>query len=250
LKAQGLGVATVNYDSPEILKRFAGAHHIAYPMLSDKGSAVIRKFGILNTNIPQDHAFYGVPFPGDYVIAPDGVVRDKFFLPDYQTRPAASEVLLKDFGAAVGKNTTDVASGDVAMAVTLSDASSAPGHELGVAIEFSVGPGWHIYGQPLPENYVPTTVTFDSDVIAKQSIDFPAAIPIKFEALGETLPVYQGRFRATGAILLKIGVKPGDYKLGGTLKFQECNDTICKMPQAAKFELPLKIEPMIAGLKP
>ncbi len=250
MKAAGLGVAAVNYDPPETLKRFADAHRITYPLLSDKGSVVIRKFGILNTNIPQDHPFYGVPFPGDYVIAPDGVVRDKFFLPDYETRPAASEVLLKDFGATAGKNTAVETAGDVTMAVTLSDVTSAPGHELGVTIEIAVAPGWHIYGRPLPKEYVPTTVTFDPDLIAKQSIDFPAAVPTKFEALGETIPVYTGRFRATGTILLKLGLKPGDYKLGGTLKFQECSDTICKMPQAAAFELPLKIEPLVAGLKP
>jgi len=25
---------------------------------------------------------YGMPFPGDYLIAPDGTVRDKLFLPN------------------------------------------------------------------------------------------------------------------------------------------------------------------------
>ena len=50
-------------------------------MLSDKGSVVIGEFGILNTNVPPDVArFYGIPFPGQYLIAPDGTVRTSFFL--------------------------------------------------------------------------------------------------------------------------------------------------------------------------
>ena len=73
-----------------MLKRFADAHHITYPLLSDRGSAVIQKFGIFNSNIPEGNMFYGVPFPGDFVLAADGTVTDKHFLPNYQTRPTAA----------------------------------------------------------------------------------------------------------------------------------------------------------------
>jgi len=51
-------------------------------MLSDQGSQVIRAYGILNTNIPKSLPLYGIPFPGQYLIGPDGVVRDKQFLND------------------------------------------------------------------------------------------------------------------------------------------------------------------------
>ena len=70
-----------------------------FPCLSDNGSVVIREFGILNSNIPKDHPFYGIPFPGDYLISPDGVIQAKYFLPDYQTRVASSEILVNELGA-------------------------------------------------------------------------------------------------------------------------------------------------------
>jgi hypothetical protein len=47
---------------------------------------VIRRYGILNTNIPRTHKFYGIPFPGEYLIAPDGRVADKVFLPSFEDR--------------------------------------------------------------------------------------------------------------------------------------------------------------------
>ena len=73
-------------------------------MLSDKDSAVIRRYGILNTNIPRTHKFYGIPFPGEYLVAPDGRVADKVFLPSFEDRATASEVLLKDFGIPSGSD--------------------------------------------------------------------------------------------------------------------------------------------------
>ncbi|HKM99946.1 MAG TPA: protein-disulfide reductase DsbD domain-containing protein [Candidatus Binataceae bacterium] len=133
--------------------------------------------------------------------------------------------------------------------IALSSDKTALGQELGVAVDITVAPGWHIYGQPLPENYVATNITFGSDIVAKQTLDLPPAVPLEFKALGETLPVYEGSFRATGTILISSRLKPGDYKLGGTLKFQECNDTICKIPQEVAFEIPIKVEGMVPGLK-
>jgi AhpC/TSA family len=50
IQRNGVNVASISYESREILARFADAHHITYPILSDHDSLIIRKFGILNTN--------------------------------------------------------------------------------------------------------------------------------------------------------------------------------------------------------
>ena len=249
LRKAGLGVASISYDSQATLKRFADAHHIEYPLLSDQGSVVIRKFGLFNTNIPEGNMFYGIPFPGDYVLAPDGTVTGKHFLPDYQTRPTASEILLDDFDVVGGKASVTIGAEDVRAKISLSNDKAAPGQELGTALDITIGPGWHIYGEPLPKNYVATSVIFNDDVVAKQSWSMPRATPIEFEALGETLPVYAGTFRAKGTILISRRLKPGEYKVAGTLKFQECNDTTCNLPQEVLFEIPITVGQMDPGLK-
>jgi len=62
LRTSGIHAASVTYDACETLHAFGEAYHIGYPLLSDVGSQVIRAFGILNTNIPADHAMmYGIP---------------------------------------------------------------------------------------------------------------------------------------------------------------------------------------------
>jgi AhpC/TSA family protein/cytochrome c biogenesis DsbD-like protein len=241
-------VASISYDSAATLKRFSDAYKIEYPMLSDKGSAVIRKYGILNTNIPEGHPFFGIPFPGDYLIDASGVVRDKEFMPNYETRPAASEVLLKNFGVA-GAPAIAIDADDVKVTISMSSDRAVPGRELGVSAAFEIPAGWHIYGQPLPDNYVATSVEFDSETVSAQSFDFPKAIPVEFKSLGETLPVYAGSLRAFGRILVRSNLKPGAYKLKGTLRLQECSDQICKLPQKIAFEIPIAIDAMVAGAK-
>lgn len=227
-----------------MLTRFARAHQITFPMLSDKGSAVIRRYGILNTNIPPTHTFYGIPFPGEFLVAPDGRVADKVFLPDFQDRATASEVLLKDFGIGTGNDVVEIKSDETSARIQLSDSSAFSGQELAVAANFAIKPGWHVYGQPLPKGYVPTAISFDNAMVAQQSFEFPKPTPIKFVALGETLPAYTGDFKAIGKVLLRKKLPAGEHRLAGELKFQECNDQICKMPQTVRFAIPLGIEPI------
>lgn len=227
-----------------MLARFASAHQITFPLLSDTDSVVIRRYGILNTNIPPTHTFYGIPFPGEYLVAPDGRVADKVFLPDYEDRATASEVLLKDFGAGIGNDAVEIKSDETSARIQLSDSSVFSGQELAVAADFAIKPGWHIYGTPLPKGYVPTAITFDTTMVAQQSFDFPQPRPIKFVALGETLPAYTGDFKAIGKILLREKLPAGQQKLAGELKFQECNDQICKLPQTVRFEIPIAIQPI------
>src|SRR6201987_411344 len=104
-----MNAASITYDSREILQRFAEAYKIDCPMLADVGSKVIRAFGILNTNVPEDHKMmYGMPWPGDYLIAPDGTVRDKLFLRSYEHRPSPSQVALRQLGGHAGGNSVEI----------------------------------------------------------------------------------------------------------------------------------------------
>jgi len=152
-------------------------------------------------------------------------------------------VVLTEFGSAVDGVT--VKADDVQAKSTLSGTRIYSGQQLRVEVEFAIEPGWHIYGRPLPEGYTPTSVKFDDALISSQALAFPKPTPVKFEVLGETLPVYQGDFKASGMLRLKQELPPGDHTLTGTLEFQECNDTLCKMPRTVRFEIPIRIETLV-----
>jgi peroxiredoxin len=256
LKAHGINAASITYDSREILSNFGDAYKIEFSLLSDAGSKVIRAFGILNTNVPEDHKMmYGIPWPGEYLIAPDGTVLDKVFLRSYEHRAVASEVVLRHFDS-TGANSVEINAGVLKATVALSTDRCFTGQELGLALEVRLDPGWHIYGKPLPANYQAVDLTLESPLIAEQSLELPAPTPLLLKALGETLPVYGDGFKAHGKVgikwsppmpapfLLAMGemINPGLYQIAGTLRFQACSDDICEPPQAIKFVLPLTIE--------
>src|ERR1700735_1694627 len=100
LEKNGGGIAAVSYDSQEILRGFADQYGIGFLLLSDHDSAVIRRFGIFNSNIAPGLRAHGVPHPVDYLVAPDGVVIRKYFVENYQHRVTASAVVLQQFGSA------------------------------------------------------------------------------------------------------------------------------------------------------
>jgi AhpC/TSA family/Thiol:disulfide interchange protein DsbD, N-terminal len=256
LKAHGINAAAITYDSRQILSDFAKAYGIEYPLLADVGSKVIRAFGILNTNVPEDlKMMYGMAWPGNYLLTPDGVVRDKIFLPNYEHRVSASEVVLRHFDNE-GANSVEIKAARISATITLSTNRCFPGQELGLALDLRIEPGWHVYGSPLPASYQSLVLTLASPLIGKQSLELPNPQPMELQALGEVLPVFTGRLRANGKAFVRWSppapapfllaladmIKPGLYQIEGRLHFQACSDEICEPPQALKFALPLTIE--------
>ena len=207
VEKNGVRIAAVSYDSQDVLKEFAEKHGIGYPLLSDRDSAVIRRFGILNVNIAPELRAYGVPHPVNYLVAPDGIVIRKYFVPNYQHRVTASAVVLREFGAA-GEDaaTVTLRSNALTMEIGLSSGKAFAGQEISFFAKFELEPGWHVYGTPLPDAYAATSITFDDSKIVRQSFELPEAQRMKIAALGETLPVYEGSFQGRGSLLLKFPV--------------------------------------------
>jgi hypothetical protein len=248
LEKNGVRIAAISYDSREILAAFAQKYSIGFPLLSDKGSETIRKFGIFNFNMAPDLRSYGVPHPVEYLVAPDGTVVKKYFVDNYQHRVTGSAVALAEFGA-VERDAPAVAlkSGALAVRIGFPSAQAFAGQEVGFFVDFALQPGWHIYGKPLPAGYTTTSVTFESPAIVSQKLELPAAEMLDIAALGETLPVYSGSFRAIGTLLLKFPLPEGRLALPGVLAFQQCSDTLCEPPETMSFDLALILDPFVVS---
>ena len=248
LEKNGVRIAAISYDAQEVLAAFARRYAIGFPLLSDKGSETIRRFGIFNFNMAPDLRAYGVPHPVEYLVAPDGTVVRKYFVPNYQHRVSGSAVALREFGT-VDRDAPGVTleSGALAVRIGFPSAKAFAGQEVGFFAQFALEPGWHIYGSPLPEGYTATSVTFESANIMRQRLELPVAEMLNFPSLGETLPVYSGTFQGTGTLLLKHPLPDGKLVLPGHLHFQQCSDTVCEPPQVLAFELALTLEPFLTA---
>jgi AhpC/TSA family protein/cytochrome c biogenesis DsbD-like protein len=246
LGTNGVRIAAVSYDSVPTLKNFAAQHGIGFPLLSDGDSAVIRSLGIFNMNIAPGLRAHGVPHPVDYLVAPDGVVIRKYFVPNYMHRVTASSVVLREFGAASGPAVA-LRSGPLTVEVALSGARAFAGQEIGFAAKFTLQQGWHVYGTPLPDPYTAVSIVFDDPNVTHQLLELPDARFVEFPALDETLPVYSDSFEAKGSLLLRFPLAAGNIRLRGELRFQMCSETVCEAPAAIAFELPLVIEPFLVA---
>ena len=246
LENNGVRIAAVSYDPVETLKGFAEKYGIGFPLLSDRDSAVIRSFGIFNMNIAPGLRAHGVPHPVDYLVAPDGTLIRKYFVPNYTHRVTASAVVMQEFGA-VSEDATMVTlcRGTLTVEIGLSSGKAFAGQEISFRAKFQLEPGWHVYGAPLPDVYTATSITFDDPKVIRQSFELPEAHPLEIAALGETLPVYGGSFEGRGSLLLKFPLDPGRIALSGNLRFQQCSEAVCEAPESVPFELPLLVEPFM-----
>ena len=102
LRAQGIGVAAISYDSEQVMADFSQRRGITFPLLSDDDSRVITEYGLLNTVVAEalgsgaedpeivaDEAKYisvfgveeemaGMAFPGTFVLDSTGRVTERF----------------------------------------------------------------------------------------------------------------------------------------------------------------------------
>ncbi len=98
----GFGVVLLTYDAPEVQRAFAAKAGITIPMLSDIDAASGRALGVLNAEYPPGSDNHGLPYPGAFVVDPQGVIRGKQFLLGYETRVDAAAVLAYAISVAGG----------------------------------------------------------------------------------------------------------------------------------------------------
>ena len=244
LAAQGIVLVALSYDAVPILTTFAAAHSITYPLLSDEGSQLIRALGILNTNLQPTDEHYGIPHPGIYFIGMDGRVVDKVFHDTHRTRDATVTTLRDHLGIEVpnsGSQQRLEAEGLVAVA-SLDSATFVRGSRIGLRVTIQLAPGVHLYGRPLPDDYIPVTLEVAApEAVTIEPIAYPPPQPLRFAWLAEELPSYADGLALTTALILTE--QREDLMITATLRFQACTDDECFIPQRLTFTLPLQFRP-------
>ena len=89
----GLSVVAMTYDSVATLKTVEADRGIEFTLLHDAGITHVNALGILNTDYEPGQRAYGVPYPGIFLVDPDGVIQAKFAEESYRDRPDFDIVL-------------------------------------------------------------------------------------------------------------------------------------------------------------
>lgn len=243
-RAAGVRLYALSYDEPDALADYAKAHDTTFTMLSDPDSEVIRSFGILNTLIPpDDHPWYGLPFPGSYVIDADGVIVAKFFEHNFAVRSGPEQLLAAALGQEfeVPAPSDEQPAGRVSADVRIDGDRLPMGVTRQIVATFRVPEGQHLYDEPVPDGLVAAAIELDDlDGILSYEPMAPPTSPLTLAGSGETLQVYEGD------VVLRLPVTQNARKMqkdddgrfvtiSGRVRWQACDDTECFLPESMPF---------------
>ncbi len=237
IRSAGLGVAAVSYDSVAVLKQFSARAGITFPLLSDPRSAVIRSYGILNETVDKDTPFYGIPYPGTYILNSRSRVVSKYFEDDYRVRDTAASILLRQFGLAPKQHETS-AGKHLVVTTGLSDLEVRPGQRITLSAEAKPGPRIHVYA-PGTQGYIPIAFTLDpSNGFTADPVVYPASKTLTLPAIHEAMPVYDAPFRMLVTVTLANAatIEPlldagRHLRIEAKFRYQACDDQECFVPE-------------------
>ena len=278
LRAQGLGVAAISYDSEEVLAAFAERLGVKdVPLLSDDDSAIIRAFGIYNhiaeegigpnaedPDVKADVNQYvsvfganpmivGTPFPGTFIVDREGRVTSRFFEEFYRERNTAANVMLKLGTPISGIAGSTGETAHLEISASQSNPDITVGSRFHLALDITPKPDMHVYAPGAADlGYRVIDLKLDTPSFLRLlPTEYPASEIYHFEPLDERVPVYQAPFRLVQEIIVE-----GDPEstaqiaeidaltLTERLDYQACDDAICFNPASVPLTWTLTVSPL------
>lgn len=235
----GIGLAAISYDAVPILADFSKRRGIAFPLLSDPGSATIKRYGILNTTVPEtNQQSYGIPFPGTFMLNTQGVVTSRFFEQAYQDRSTVGSIMAR-LGSTVDVQATTVSSPQLELTSFATDSVVAPGTQFSLVLDVRPARGVHVYA-PGVTSYKPIALSVQSHPgLLARGAQYPQSEDYHFKPLNEHVQVYQRPFRIVQDVLIDPSPQGlaalkdvSSLTITGVLNYQACDDKLCFTPQS------------------
>ena len=213
---------------------------------------MIREYGILNTHIPpEDSFFYGIPFPGTFLLDEAGVVTDKLFRPHLSTRDTGEAMVDRILGRSV-PSTSDPATTfteDDGIQITAFFRGGRGRLRIGplnrLIVRFKMPAGLHIYGDPAPDGMTALSIEVEGpDGIKCETQGRPATKALAVPGIESPLQIWDGevdfeilvfgntklapRFEEPGEAAVEISV---------LVRYQSCDDAQCFLPKIRRLTL-------------
>lgn len=249
-EAQGLNLAAVSYDSPEILKDFARRHHVDFPLLSDGNSEIIRSFKVLNEQATG--MTKGMAYPGFFYIDASGAIREKYFEVKYTDRFTANNLIGKLFPELSEGVVQKVDAPYLQLTTAQSDSVVAPGSRVSLVAEVVLPSDVHVYS-PEVKRYKPIQlVILPAPEIELLPAVYPGSKILYLEAIKEKVSVFEGKFRITQDLKVaanqefvkSLGANGATIAIKGELRYQACDKTTCYLPTSIPLSWQLQVLPL------
>ncbi|MGP8244383.1 MAG: protein-disulfide reductase DsbD domain-containing protein [Bryobacteraceae bacterium] len=172
------------------------------------------------------------------------MVVQKYFEKDFRQRYTASEILTRQYSDAADKLVQTIETRHLRLTSSASLGAVHTGERLALVADIELKPGMHVYAPEVHQGYIPIELKLTATpAFQAHPAAYPPARELHLKAIGETVPVYQGRFRVVEDITIapEAQVKPllspeGELTVEGSLRYQACDAKECYPPQS----VPLK----------
>ncbi len=197
---------------------------------------------------------YGIPYPGVYVTDESGVVVAKFFHDSYKKRDSPELYIDAALGQLIlDDNAPQATGGDQEIALTVAVHGGKGTVRQGVVrhlvVRFELPDGLHMYGPPVPDGMIATTVTIQGpEGFVVMAPELPATEKLTLPGIAE-LNVWQGTvdlvypFYATGELASEC--RPLDMpsiEIKVLVRYQACTDLECLLPKTETLALSLDLD--------
>jgi hypothetical protein len=120
-----------------------------------------------------------------------------------------------------------------------------PGEIFWLHLVIFLGEGWHMYSieKQSDDETVATRIELANLVFPPQGQwqETPPKL-VRDDVMEKVMKIHSGRVEFTRLFSVPKGLKPGVYPLSGTLHFRSCDNRICTLPQAVKFQTRVIVE--------
>jgi hypothetical protein len=247
-------LAVITYDPTEIQQTYVERQGLEFPMLSDVGSEVIKRYGILNETVAPDSRVYGIPHPGTFILDPEGRVVDRFFEQGYQQRNTVSSIAVKLGNplSGTGVDGTRLSTDHLEAVVYPTDEAVAPGNRVSVVLDVTPKAEMHVYAPGSHAYQVISLRVNAQEGLVVHPVIYPESEIYHFEPLDERVEVYQQPFRVIQDITIPItgetrerAQSGGTITVDGVFEYQACDDAICYNPVSLPVSWTLQLRPMV-----
>jgi hypothetical protein len=268
----------ISYDAQEVLADFAKRHGISYPLLSDVGSATIKRYGILNTVAEEalgpngkdpavladlqryvtvtqaSERFRGIPFPGTFVVDRQGRVTARFFEDYYWERNTVSNIMLRVGAAGTPVDAVRASTAHVDVTAYASDPNASLGTRFSLVVDVRPKRGMHVYAPGATSYRVVNVNVQPQPYVRTMPIAYPASEIYHFKPLNERVPVYQKPFTLAVEVVPDATVEArkalagrNELVISGTLDYQACDDRICYNPVSLPLSWKVALRESVPG---
>lgn len=194
----------------------------------------------------------GIPHPGTFLVDRALRVVERVFEQAYQERASAAGILARIGGAVPPQSANDIAGGQLAATLGVSDSTVAPGQRVTLIVDLKPKPGMHVYA-PGQTGYIPVSIALDPSADFKAApIKFPTPGTYYFAPLKETVKVYEKAVRITQDVTLALSPdlrKRATAKealvITGSLTYQACDDKVCYLKETIPVSWSMTLTPFV-----